>query len=97
MLDDILNETPFVKFLEQRGEARGEIRGEQRGRETAFKQMLLSILSARFPELLPLAQEEMANFKDIEFLNTLIVQISIASTAEEARQYILAASQREPA
>jgi hypothetical protein len=89
MLDDILNETPFVKFLEQRGEAHG--------RETAFKQTLLSIVSARFPELLALAQEQVERLKDTELLNKLIVQISVASTVEEARQHILAAGQSKQA
>jgi len=95
MLDDILNETPFVKYLEQRGEARGEARGEQHGREIAFKEALLSILSARFPELVSVAQERLENLKDTEVLNKLIVQISVAQTVEEARQHILAAGQVE--
>lgn len=99
MLDDILNETPFVKFLEERGEKRGEERGEkrgeERGREAAFKQTLHSILTARFPELLALAQEQVEHIKDSDHLNLLIVQISVARTAEEARHAILAAGHSE--
>jgi len=93
MLDDILNETPFVKYLEERGEKRGEERGEKEGRESAFKQTLHSVLAARFPELLTLAQEQTRDLKDTDRLNLLIVQISVAQTAEEARQHILAAGE----
>lgn len=85
MLDDILNETPFVKHLE----ARGEERGEKHGREEGFKQSLLTVVSARFPELLALAQKQTEHLTDTDCLNLLIVQISVAQTADDARQRLL--------
>lgn len=103
MLDDILKDTPFVKYLEARGEKRGEERGERRGekrgekiglargREEGFKQSLYAIISARFPALLTLAQEQTAHLTDTDYLNVLIVQMSVAQTEDDAREILLAA------
>lgn len=101
MLDDILNETPFVKFLEARAKLREQVRAsareDQYEREVALKDVLISVVTARFPEVFRELQEQMEHFKNTELLNQLIVQISVANTVEEARQYIVAASQKEQA
>jgi hypothetical protein len=64
----------------------------QRTREEALEQMrqtLASIVFAHFPDLLDLAQKQGELITDTTTLNLLIVQVSIAQTEEDARQYLL--------
>ena len=64
----------------------------QRTREEALeqtRQTLSAIVSAHFPNLLALAQKQGELIMDTTTLNLLIVQVSIAQTEEDARQYLL--------
>jgi len=85
MLDDILGETPLAQHLKQQGLEQGR----EQGREQGFKESLYTVVSTRFPELLPLAQKQTEHMADTTTLNLLLVQITIAQTEEDARQYLL--------
>jgi hypothetical protein len=77
MLNEILSETPLAKHL------------KQQGLEQGFKESLYTVVSTRFPELFLLARKQTEHMTDTTALNLLLVQITIAQTAEDARQYLL--------
>lgn len=77
MLDEILGETPLAKHLEEQGGLKN------------LRQALNAIVFAHYPDLLALAQERGERITDTTVLNLLLVQISIAQTEEDARQYLL--------
>ena len=90
-MDDVLRETPV--YQEMTRWAREE--GLQEGRQEGLQQALLAILTERFPKLLRLAKKQMAVIEDSEILQLLIVKMSIAQSAEEAKQYLLEADEDE--
>jgi hypothetical protein len=52
-------------------------------------------LTERFPKLLRLAKKQMVVIEEPEILQLLIVKMSIAQSAEEAKQYLLEADEDE--
>jgi len=77
-MSDILRETWAYQKIMQEGEIR------------ARHQVVLDVIQARFPELLPYAKKQIEAIQDTEVLRYLIVKMSTAQTAEEALQYIFA-------
>ena len=88
-MDDILRDTPV--YQEMTRWAREE--GREEGRQQGLQQALLAILTERFPKLLRLAKKQMAVIEEPEILQLLIVKMSIAQSAEEAKQYLLEADE----
>jgi hypothetical protein len=77
MLNDILRESwVSQEWLQE---------GRQEGLAT-LRQAVLDVVQARFPELLALAQGQVAAPEDLDILRGLIVQLSTAATAAEAQQ-----------
>ncbi len=54
-----------------------------------FRQTLLKIVRARFPNLARLAKKQTAEIEDSVILRDLIVKMSIAQTTEDAVMYLL--------
>ena len=79
----------------QEGLQEGLQEGRQEGRQEGLQQALLVILTERFPKLLRLARKQMAVIEEPEILQFLIVKMSIAQSAEEAKQYLLEIDQDE--
>lgn len=80
-----LSETPLAKHIMELGKKRSE----ELGRVEGFKEALCSIVSARFPVLLTLAQKQTEHIIDTIALNALIAQVVTAQTEDDARQYLL--------
>jgi predicted transposase YdaD len=79
----------------QEGRQEGLQEGRHEGRHEGLQQALLAILTERFPKLLRLAKKQMAVIEEPEILQLLIVKMSIAQSAEEAKQYLLEIDQDE--
>ena len=92
-MDDILRDTPvyqeMTRWAREEGLREGLQEGLREGRQEGLQQALLAIVTERFPKLVRLAKKQMAGIKEPEALQLLIVKISIAQSAEEARQYLL--------
>jgi hypothetical protein len=73
----LLGETPLAKHL------------MALGRAEPVKNLLYAAVSARFPELLTLAQKQTRYTTDITALYVLFGQVVTAHTEEDARQYLL--------
>lgn len=96
MLGDFLRDLPaFQEVLEE-----GMEKGIEKGREeelqrqlTAQRNALLDITIERFPELTRQAKEVANTIDDAAVLLRLIVKMSIVSSAEEAKKYLLSFAQ----
>ena len=85
---DILQQTPVYQFLTN--EAREEGReGRQEGFE-ALRLAIVDIVQKRFPKTVRLARKQVAIVDDPARLRQLVVDISVAQTAAEVTQYLLA-------
>jgi flagellar biosynthesis/type III secretory pathway protein FliH len=78
----------------QKGLEEGLKEGKQQGLE-AMRQTLVNIVRARFPRLVSLAKTQVAGIEDLETLDALIVQVSTASKAKEARRFLLGEEEGE--
>ena len=78
-----------LKEGEQRGLEKGLKEGEQRGKLEAMRQMLVNIVRARFPRLVSLAKTQVARIDDLDALDDLILKVTIAAKAQEARRFLL--------
>jgi predicted transposase YdaD len=102
-MDDVLRETPVYQEMTrwareeglQEGRLEGRREGLQEGRLEGLQQALLVILTERFPKLVRLAKKQMAVIEEPEILQLLIVKMSVAQSAEEAKQYLLEIDQDE--
>lgn len=84
MLEDILQETEIYKYIKREGREEGLQESLQEMREA-----LQRIVQARFPKLVRLAKGQTSIIEDPKALRDLIVKISIAQNAKEARLYLL--------
>ncbi len=65
--------------------------GVQKGKLEGQREALLAIVQFRFPKIARLAKRLVAANDDTASLQNLTVKISMAQTAEEAKQYMLEA------
>lgn len=86
MLDEILNETWAFKELRQRGMEEGL----EKARQQDFS-LLSSFVQARFPILMPLAEECRQVITSNDILQQLILKVTLAPSEDEAKQHLLAA------
>ncbi len=91
MLYDVLQESRAYQKIKQEGREEGRKEGELQ----ALHQTLQTIVQARFPELADLATKRIAPVHDPTVLETLIVNISLAQTMEEAKQHLLTLDEGE--
>jgi predicted transposase YdaD len=87
MLEEILEESWAYQEIMQKGRDEGKLQ--------ALHQTLQTIVRARFPELVHLAAKRTAPIHDPRVLETLIVNISLAQTVEEAKQHLLTLDEDE--
>ncbi len=99
---DILQETPVYQFLtkeaREEGLQEGLEKGRQEGREEgceALRQVVVDIVRKRFPKIVRLARKQVAVVDDPVRLGQLVVDISVAQTAAEVIQYLLAIDEEE--
>jgi predicted transposase YdaD len=96
---DRLQETPLYQEMMRlasekvRQEALQE--GLREGELRALREMLLSIVEARFPKLFGLTKRLASTIDQTSVLQTLILNISRASNQKEARHYLLDVSQQD--
>jgi predicted transposase YdaD len=69
----------------EEGKEKGIAEGESKGEAKASRQLLISIVETRFPELLSLARKKGAECEDIAALQRCVVSLSIAPKIEVAR------------
>ena len=98
---DILQETPVYKFMTkeareeglqeglEKGLEQGLEKGLEQGRE-ALREAIVEIVRKRFPKIVRLAKKQVAVVDDPARLRQLVVDISVAQTAEEVTQHLLA-------
>jgi len=78
-------------------EAREEARrkaleeGREEGKLEALRIMLLDFIKARFPtrKMINLAKSQAAMIEDLDVLQSLILKVGLAQTAEEAQEYLI--------
>lgn len=89
-MHDILEDSPLfqeiIRWGREEGIEKGIKQGQLEGRLESGRHILLSLTTARFPELQTLAKRRAAKIEQPELLETLITQIGVAQSVEEARQ-----------
>jgi len=83
-MNDILRESPFYQWILEEGEVKGIAKGIAEMRQT-----VVDIVQERFPALAQLAEEIVATIHDLVQLRHLLVKLSSAQSAEQARQILL--------
>jgi flagellar biosynthesis/type III secretory pathway protein FliH len=106
MLEDILEESWTYQEMIKKGMQKGLERGLEEGLEKGLekgreeerqqrvqeqRETLLSFVQMRFPELVPVAEQQVASIKDSGALHDLIIKLFAVQTAEEARQALMEA------
>lgn len=98
MLEDILEESWTYQEMIKKGMQKGLERGLEKGREEERQQRvqeqretLLSFVQMRFPELVPVARQQVSPINDPGALHNLIIELFAVQTAEEARQALMEA------
>ncbi len=98
MLEDILEESWTYQEMIKKGMQKGLEKGLEKGREEERQQWvqeqretLLSFVQMRFPELVPVARQQVASIKDPGALHDLIIKLFAVQAAEEARQALMEA------
>ena len=86
MLEDILEESWTYQELIKKGREEERQQWVQEQRET-----LLSFVQMRFPELVPVARQQVAPINDPGALHDLLIELFAVQTAEEARQALMEA------
>ncbi len=99
-MHNILRESPFYQEILQEGREEGLEKGLQEGLEKGLqeglekglqvlRETLLKVVQARFPKMVRLAKGQAAIIDDPAALESLIVKVSIAQDAKEARRALL--------
>ena len=99
-MHDILRDTPIFQEILREGLAEGRELGIEQGKELgreqgreqgisegkleAFRHVLLIWIEKRFPSLTTLAQEQVTRIQDIQVLDDMIAEMSVAQTIEDA-------------
>ena len=99
---DILQQTPVYQFLTKEAREEGLQEGLEKGRQEerrevreALRQMIVDIVRKRFPKTVRLAKKQVAVVDDPARLRQLVVDISVAQTAAEVTQYLVAVDEEE--
>jgi hypothetical protein len=73
----------------------GREEGIQVGQLEALSQAVVEIVLKRFPRIVRLARKQVAVIEDTSVLLNLIDKLSVAQSAEEAKQHLLAVDEDE--
>src|SRR5579884_65185 len=90
MLEDILEESWFYQEMVEKGLAKGRQQGLQQELQK-LRKILVDITDERFPEIGQETLSQVQTLNDEDVLHRLIVKMSLAKSAQEAEQAILAA------
>ena len=100
-MEDILSEAPLYKSLIARGKEEELEKGLEEGREKererllhSSRDMLLTLLEKRFPNLSAKAQEIFLTINNPDVLQNLILNVAVAQNEKEAEQYLLEVTQQ---
>jgi len=95
-MHDILHDTPIYQLILKEGREEGleQAREEsleiiEQGKLEVLRQTLVTIMEMRFPKLVRLAKKETSVIDDLDLLKALVVKMSIAHDAAEAKQFLL--------
>ena len=102
-MHNVLRETPIYQEVTKEAREQGLQLGLQQGLQQGLRQgwrqglrdALLDVVLDRFPKLIGVAGKQIAVIEEPAVLRHLIVKISSAQTAEEAKQYLLEADEDE--
>lgn len=86
---DIFRESPYYQEILKEGIEEGLEKGREEGQLEALRQTILDIVVERFPRLLRTARKQTTFVEDPVALRHAIVKLSMAQTAEEAKQHLL--------
>jgi predicted transposase YdaD len=96
-MHDILRETPIYQEILKEGREEGLEQGLQRGQLEALRQAIVEVVVERFPRLVRLTKKQVALIEDPEVLRHVLVKVSVAQSAEEAKGHLLAVDEaKEP-
>ncbi len=96
-MHDILRETPIYQEILKEGREEGLEQGLQRGQLEALRQAVVEVVVERFPRLVRLTKKQVALIEDPEVLRHVLVKVSVAQSAEEAKRHLLAVDEaKEP-
>ena len=90
-MHSILRDSPYYQEILQEGREEGREEGKLEG----LRQAVLDVVQERFPKITRLAKKQVTFIDDPQLLRRLIVQMSIAQSKEEAKQYLLAVDEDE--
>jgi len=94
-MHDILRETPIYQEILKEGREEGLEQGLQRGQLEALRQAIVEVVVERFPKLVRLTKKQVVLIEDPELLRHVLVKVSVAQSAEEARGHLLAVDEAE--
>ncbi len=80
-MQDMLRKTPIYQEILREGREEGL---------EALRQAVLDVIAQRFPKLAHLAKKQVVIVANPELLRQVLVKVSVAHTAEEAKQQLLA-------
>lgn len=87
MFQDILRESEIYQLIVEEGREEGREEATQRELED-LRQLLLSFMQARFPELASFAIQQVSNIADIAILKDLTLKVGLSQTSEEVYQLL---------
>ena len=88
-MHDIIRESPYYQEILKEGREEGLEKGIEKGKLEALRETVIDIVVERFPKLLRTARKQTTFVEDAAALRHAIVKLSMAQTAEEARQHLL--------
>ena len=94
-MHDILRETPIYQEILKEGRQEGLEQGLQRRQLEALRQAIVEVVVERFPKLVRLTKKQVVLIEDPELLRHVLVKVSVAQSAEEARGHLLAVDEAE--
>ncbi len=94
---DVVKDTPVYKEMtrdarkegREEGLKEGLEQGLKQGQKEALEQTLMDLIAGRFPKLVRFARKQLADVDDPALLRLLVLKVSTAQTAEEARERLI--------
>ncbi len=87
---DLVKDTPVYREMMRDAREEGLKEGREEGREEGLRQAAMDIIAERFPRMVRLATGILPTIDNSSVLRSLIVKMSTAQTATEAREHLLA-------
>jgi predicted transposase YdaD len=88
----IVQQTPlyqaWTRKAHEQGRQEGWEEGRLEGKVEGLRQTLVNMVRVRFPRLVRLAEAQAAKIDDPDLLEGVIIKVSTAHTAKEARRYL---------